>query len=147
MYKRVIIYVYININIYIFIYLYIYIFIYFKYAYAWINFIESDNISHCWDFQNSMYIQNNSTNSKAITITWNISNILINTNVLHYKNIICIECNLITLAYSNDKCIYMIHKFSSNMPSEYRIFKIPAQIVYLRIIKYHVFNDMHCGLR
>lgn len=48
-------------------------------------------------------------------------------------NTICIDCNIVTGSYHNDKLIHRIHQFFPTVPPGYKIVETPATIVYLPI--------------
>lgn len=48
-------------------------------------------------------------------------------------NSICIECNLITNSYSNERSVHILHMFYPNVPSGFRIIEKVSNVIYLPI--------------
>ena len=87
-----------------------------------INFSKPNNIGPLLGFSTSRILQPNK---------WYASDNQVN---IMSVNIICVECNITTGAYYNDKPVHTIYKFSANVPPGYKLSKIPKKIIYLPVI-------------
>lgn len=50
-------------------------------------------------------------------------------------NAICVECNLVTGSFMNDRSVHIIHEFFPSVPPGYKIIECPANAIYLPINK------------
>lgn len=50
-------------------------------------------------------------------------------------NAICVQCNLVTGSFMNDKSVHIIHEFFPSVPPGYKIIECPANVIYLPINK------------
>lgn len=50
-------------------------------------------------------------------------------------NAICVECNLVTGSFMNDRSVHIIHEFFPSVPPGYKIIESPANVIYLPVNK------------
>lgn len=68
--------------------------------------------------------------------------IILKENMIHISNhpinifkvnVICVDCNLVTNSYTNDKPMHTIHMFYPTVPPGYKIVEHPINVIYLPI--------------
>ena len=91
-----------------------------------INFTKPNNIGLLLGYSKSRVIQRNKWYASDKPV--NIMNIII----------ICIECNITSGAYNNDKPVYTIHEFTVNVPPGYKLSDIPIHVIYLLVVTRNV---------
>ena len=88
-----------------------------------INFTKPNNIDSLLGYSKTRVIQPNKWYASDKPV--NIMNV----------TIICIECNITSGAYNNDKPAHIIHEFTMNVPLGYKLSDTATHVIYLPVVR------------